>query len=314
VVCGVLPSSARRFNRTRLNARRGREQLTGGAAQIGRRGIITAVVTAIIAGVVYLGVTGWRNAIAPPAIRRLTIDVPRWRYARPLTIVFFADVHAHGPDMPPSRIAAIVETVNDLHPDIVVSAGDFVGGNFVGARTPVTQAVAPLAQIRSKFGFYAVLGNHDYDAGGANVARALERVGAHVLVNQARRVGPIALGGIDGRIRLSRAQWAARRQSVYRALDRTPGLQVLVAHRPDEFEWVPDSVVLTLAGHTHCGQIVLPLIGPLATGSDFGTKYLCGVIRHGSKTLVVTAGIGTSRLPVRINAPSDIWVITLIGR
>jgi hypothetical protein len=66
-----------------------------------------------------------------------------------------------------------------------------------------------------------------------------------------------------------------------------------------------------LAGHTHCGQIVLPLIGPLETGSDYGRKYVCGVFRSGLKTLIVTAGLGTSHIPIRIGAPPDIWLISV---
>jgi predicted MPP superfamily phosphohydrolase len=97
----------------------------------------------------------------------------------------------------------------------------------------------------------------------------------------------------------------------YEALRRTSGIKVLVAHRPDEFAFVPSSTALVLAGHTHCGQIVVPIVGALATGSDFGTKYLCGVIRDGSKTLVVTAGLGTSFVPLRFGAPPDIWLITV---
>jgi len=84
-------------------------------------------------------------------------------------------------------------------------------------------------------------------------------------------------------------------------------------HRPDDFKWAPESIPLMLAGHTHCGQIVLPLIGPLETGSDFGRKYLCGIIRKGGRTLIVTAGVGTSHLPLRIGAPPDMWLIS-IGR
>ena len=260
-----------------------------------------------------LAAMGWRNAIAPPIVRRLTLEVPDWRYPHPLSIVFFSDVHVHGPDMPPSRVAAIVRTINSLRPDIVISAGDFVGGDFVGARYRVSDAIAPLAQLKPKLGFYVVLGNHDYTAGGNEIVRALQRVGAHVLINDAQTVGPIALAGIDGRIHSKRAQWTARRQQTYRALDRTAGVRVLVAHRPDEFKWVPNSVLLTLAGHTHCGQIVLPLVGALVTGSDFGSKYLCGVIRDGPKTLVVTGGLGTSHVPLRIGAPADLWLITIRG-
>jgi predicted MPP superfamily phosphohydrolase len=157
-----------------------------------------------------------------------------------------------------------------------------------------------------------VLGNNDYAAGAPAVTRALENAGFQVLENRAVSIGTVALGGLDGRIHHGR-EWNRFRKVTYGALARTAGLEVLVAHRPDEFVLAPASVGLVLAGHTHCGQIVLPVVGALATGSDYGSKYLCGVIRDGSKLLVVTGGLGTSHVPLRYGAPPDLWLITIGG-
>jgi predicted MPP superfamily phosphohydrolase len=68
---------------------------------------------------------------------------------------------------------------------------------------------------------------------------------------------------------------------------------------------------IVLAGHTHCGQIVLPLYGAIETGSKYGNRYLCGVIREHGRAVVVTGGIGTSLLPFRFGAPPDWWLVTL---
>ena len=70
-------------------------------------------------------------------------------------------------------------------------------------------------------------------------------------------------------------------------------------------------VSLMLAGHTHCGQIRLPLIGYISTMSDHGDRYACGLIREGGRTLIVSAGLGTSILPLRIGAPPDFWLLDL---
>lgn len=256
---------------------------------------------------------GYRNATAMPVVRHLNLtasDYPRG--APPVRIVLFADLHVHGPDMPPARVVRIVDQINALNPDIVVGAGDFTGHNWFGARYPIDEAIAPLAHLKARLGVYAVLGNGDYDAGAAETRRTLERAGVHVLVNDATAVGPIALGGLNGRI-YKAAPWRAARAITYGAMDRTPGFKVLVAHRPDEFALAPSSIRLVLAGHTHCGQIVLPFVGPVETGSDYGLKYLCGIIRDRSKLMVVTAGLGTSRVPIRIGAPPDMWLITLRG-
>lgn len=256
-------------------------------------------------------IAGYRNATAAPVVRTLGLTVSGYPGAPTLRIVLFSDVHVHGPDMPPERVARIVGQINALHPDIAIAAGDFVGDNWFGRRYPVDEAIAPLGRLKARLGTYAVLGNNDYSAGASAVTRALERAGVHVLDDDAVRLGPIALGGRDGRIYRQRAPLRAAQATTYEALGRTPGIKVLVTHRPDEFAVAPENTNLVLAGHTHCGQIVLPLVGPLATGSDFGRKYLCGVVREGSKTLVVTSGLGTSYVPLRFGAPPDIWLITL---
>jgi predicted MPP superfamily phosphohydrolase len=254
---------------------------------------------------------GYHNAISPPIVRRLDLTVADYPAdAAPVRIALFSDLHVHGPDMPPARVGRIVEQINGLHPDIIVGAGDFTGHNLIGAHYPIEQAVAPLSQLRARLGVFAVLGNADYDAGAARTKRALERIGIRVLANDAAAVGPVALGGLNGRIYRA-APWKVARATTYQAMDRTPGIKVLVAHRPDEFEWAPSSIRLVLAGHTHCGQIVLPWIGPLETGSDYGSKFLCGIIRNGAKVMIVTAGLGTSRVPIRIGAPPDIWIVSI---
>lgn len=270
-----------------------------------------AVAALFVAGTAFC-IIGYRNATAAPLVRSLSLHVPGYPVdARPTRIVFFSDLHAHGPDMPPSRIRRIVVQINRLDPDMIVAGGDFIGDNWIGARFPVDEAIAPLAGLRARLGVYAVLGNNDYDPDAEGVAQALQRAGVRVLDSQAIRAGPIALGGIDGNTHVRARYWRERRNRTTAALEELPGVKILVAHRPDEFRWSPPWVSLVLAGHTHCGQIVLPLIGPVETGSDFGRKYLCGIIRDGARMMVVTGGVGTSHLPLRIGAPPDIWLITV---
>ncbi len=223
--------------------------------------------------------------------------------AEPIHIVLFSDVHVHGPDMPPQRVKNIVDQINALRPDIDVAAGDFVGDNWIGKQYPDPEAIAPLAGLKARLGVYAVLGNNDYQGRAGEIMRALANAGIQVLVDQATQIGPIALGGMDGRVFRGRDPLEAAREETYGALDHTRGIKILVAHRPDEVVTAPDFVTLVLAGHTHCGQIVLPIVGALQTGSDYGRKYFCGIVKDGPKLLVVTAGLGTSHVPLRIGAP-----------
>jgi predicted MPP superfamily phosphohydrolase len=257
---------------------------------------------------------GYRNAAAVPNVRRLQVEVPDYpRGATPVRLVLLSDIHVHGPDMPPSRVATIVAQVNALHPDIVVLAGDFIGNNWVGRNYPLAEAIGPLARLKAKFGSYAVLGNNDYRAGGRSVAKTLSRLGVRVLNNEAVSVGPLALGGLDDRALQTPHRVASSEQKTFAALRRTGGAKVLLAHGPDQFPAVPDEIPLMLVGHTHCGQIALPFFGALLTGSGYGRRYACGLYRDGSRALVVTAGVGTSRLPLRYGAPPDIWFIEVKG-
>ena len=285
-----------------------------------RPGCIVAVAVIAIAALA-LAVLGYREATAAPIVRRLTIEVPNYpATAAPIRLALFSDLHVRGPDMPPARVARIVDQVNALHPDLVVVAGDFIGHSWIGTQYSFAEATRPLRQLRAKLGVYAVLGNNDFYATPGKIdyraetfVKTLGEAGVQVLMNEARRVGPVALGGLDGRLAHSQPTIEEARLGTYAAMARTPGVKVLVGHRPDEFAKAPQFVSLVLAGHTHCGQIAVPLVGPLVTGSDYGRKYACGAYRVGSRVLVVTAGLGTSHLPLRIGAPPDLWLITIQG-
>jgi hypothetical protein len=268
---------------------------------------------AALFGLIPFVAAGYRNATADPIVRRLTLVVPNFPAgAASVRIALFSDIHVHGPDMTPERLERIVGQINGLNADLDIIAGDFVGNSSIGRSFSIEQSIAPLRGLKATLGVYAVSGNNDVATGDDAVSAVLERNGVRVLSNEAVAVGPLAVGGLKGKL-YSRATWMEIRHQTYQALRDTPGVEVLVAHRPDEFAVAPAPIRLVLAGHTHCGQIVLPLIGPLDTGSDFGDKYLCGVVRNGSKVLVVTAGLGTSHLPLRIGAPPDIWLITIEG-
>lgn len=273
------------------------------------------VAATLMAGLLALMGVGYRHATADPVVRRLVFRVPNYPPGTPaVRILLFSDVHVHGPDMPPARLASIVEQINALHPDIIVGAGDFIGDNWIGREYPVDEAIAPLGRLKARLGVFAVLGNNDYDSDARGIRAALRRGGIRLLEDQAISVGPIALGGLDGIIYHQRRPWERARLKTYDAMARTPGVKVLAAHRNDEIVPAPPWVPLVLAGHTHCGQIVLPLVGALESGSDYGSRFLCGILRDRSKTLVVTAGLGTSHIPLRFGAPPDMWLISIAGR
>jgi predicted MPP superfamily phosphohydrolase len=153
----------------------------------------------------------------------------------------------------------------------------------------------------------AVLGNHDARRGAAATRAGLERLGVRVLVNQAARIGPLTLGGLG-----DFTSEDAKVAPTVGAMRQLGPPYVLLGHQPDSFPDLAPDITLMLAGHTHCGQIALPLIGPIVSGSRYGRRYVCGMVREHGATLIVTGGLGTSDLPIRLGVPTDVWLITLM--
>ena len=250
----------------------------------------------------------YHTATADPVVRRAERTLSGWPAGQPpLRALLISDLHVAGPDMPPSRLARIIAQMNALRPDLVLIAGDLVSDKKWSTRTySMDEAIAPLGGLRPALGTFAVLGNHDHwrDAGQARAA--LRAAGIRVLDNAAARAGPLAIGGLDDAF-TGRDDVAA----TLSAIDRAGGVPILLSHSPDPFPQVPRRVALMVAGHTHCGQIRLPFVGALSTMSEHGDRYACGRIDEGGRTLFVTAGLGTSLMPLRLGARPDMWLITL---
>jgi hypothetical protein len=263
----------------------------------------------VLAGAALL-LFSYGTAVWEPKVRSTRIALAGWPAgASPLRLVLISDVHVGGPDMPPARVRRIVGQINRLSPDIVLIAGDLVTDKRLATRYySHDEAVAPLAGLRPRLATIAVLGNHDHWRDAAAARRALARAGIRLLENQAVQIGPVGIGGLDDDF-TDRADVPA----TLAALRGLKGPRLILSHSPDPFPDLGPEVSLMLAGHTHCGQIAPPLIGPLSTMSDYGHRYACGVVREGGKTLVVTAGLGTSGIPLRLGAVPDMWLVE-IGR
>jgi predicted MPP superfamily phosphohydrolase len=263
-----------------------------------------AALLLLLAGI---AVFAWMYHVATsdPIVRAAVVEVRS--LSAPVRVILVSDIHVAGPDMPPARVRRIVSQINALHPDLVLLAGDFVSDKKLSThKYSVAEAIAPFAGLRSRLTTIAVLGNHDHWRNAGETRRQLRRIGILVLDNASVRAGPLTVGGVDdpftGYDNLARTLDQMRAQ---------PEPRILVTHSPDVFPKVPDDVVLTLAGHTHCGQIRVPFIGALSTMSAYGDRYACGRIDENGRILIVSAGVGTSLLPLRLGAVPDIWLIEL---
>jgi uncharacterized protein len=249
----------------------------------------------------------WAFGIEPGmlVIRHLRMDLPGWKAG--LRIAVLSDLHIGSPHVGLDKLRTIVEKTNAEQPDLVVLLGDFVTGGPNGRRAggfvePELTA-AELKKLHAPLGVYAVLGNHDWWYDGDRVGKALTDVGIPVLENKAVRVGPIWLGGI--------ADFWTREPDVAGTLAQVSSSDpvVLITHNPDIFPEVPSRVSVTLAAHTHGGQVKLPIIGTLITTSKLG--YNAGEYVDHGRHLFVTTGIGTSIVPVRFGVPPEIVILTL---
>ena len=275
-----------------------------------RRLIVLALALAMGIGAI-LAATAWRHTMSAPIVRRTSVVLDGMAAGRPpVRIALISDIHVAGPDMPPARLSRIVAQINALRPDIVLVAGDMLGDDrhLVTRRYSAEQAIAPLAGLAAPLGVYVAPGNHDHWTDLPGLARAMERHGVTLLANRAVQAGPLVVGGLDDAHTGLDDIAATMRQ-----MDQLQGGRIILSHSPDAFPQVPRSVSLTVAGHTHCGQVAWPP-GPWGhsapiTMSRYGQRYACGRVEEDGRVLVTTAGLGTSGLPLRLFAPPDIWLI-----
>jgi uncharacterized protein len=280
----------------------------------------------LIAGVGLAGLAGSTTAVYAGAVEPEGLIVTRyapapraWPAGQKLTITVIADLHAGGPDMQIEHIREVVDRANALHSDLIVLLGDFIAWyKFPFARVADPLWGAELKRLSAPLGSFAILGNHDWWHDLRGVHRALASAGIPVLENDAVLLGSSRqkfwLAGLGDQLAhpLGRGR--------FRGVDDLPGTMskittddpvLLLAHEPDIFPRVPARVALTLAGHTHGGQVRVPLIWPLFVPSKYGARYAYGHVIEQGRHLIVSGGLGTSTIPARLGVPPEILHITL---
>jgi len=211
----------------------------------------------IIAAAIWVGIN---NASSMPIVRKASLQIEGLpKGSAPVRIALLSDIHLGNRAMTSERLAQIVGQVNSSRPDLILLAGDFVTGHSPeDAFERAASLTLPLKRLRAPLGVIAVLGNHDHWTAPGAVRAALIKAGISVLENQAVKRGPFAIIGIGDRFSgyddFPAALLAAR---------RIEGLSIILTHSPDIVPDLPKNQPLIFAGHTHCGQVVLPWIGPL---------------------------------------------------
>lgn len=260
---------------------------------------------------------------APITLRLTRIDVPIDDLPPELegySLAILSDLHYGGTILPSRLLSRAVHLANDATPDLIVLLGDYALSH---SRLPtlsrwlyewaLPSMTAPLRTLRAPDGVVAILGNHDYDYDAAKVAIWLRALGARVLVNECitiqRGVAALGIGGVD--------DWT------HGHIDPDGGCaslplhvpRIVLSHNPDGvLELSPRARVdLVVSGHTHGGQIVLPIVGaPARHCTICDASSASGWVPRSPVRLYVTTGVGVV-LPVRINCPAEVLFVRLVS-
>jgi len=247
---------------------------------------------------------------APPFVTSefsISLSAPRGS-GTTLRVGVLADPHvgSHPGDI--ERLTQAVDAINALAPDLIVLPGDFMNMTPLGWGRVPPERIAEIFSGFEQARRYAVLGNHDRDFGAGRVHKALENVGIEVLEN---RVVDVAIG--NRRLRLIGIEDATTGEPDLSLMrhDRSADLSMIITHDPALFAHAPAGDVLMICGHTHGGQIVLPFLGPVVNASRAPLRWTYGHIDEGGRHLIVSAGFGTSGMPIRWNRPPEIALLNI---
>ena len=260
----------------------------------------------------------WSTFIEPETlvVRHETIALPRWS-GPPVRLGLIADSHVGAPHMDPARMARIVEKMNGEHPDAVLLLGDYVGGHQQMAErskfrsAQVLGGMTAFKGLKAPLGVFGVIGNHDLWYDKDAVRTTLAAADVTVLENAAvpvhRPGGDFWIAGLADLDDKAYAFWW---KAVFDAPPTNAPL-ILMAHEPDAFAIPRRPYAFMAAAHTHCGQIRVPLLGPIAIRKRVERELACHLHRRDDQAIYVSAGLGVSGMPMRFDAPPEINIITL---
>jgi predicted MPP superfamily phosphohydrolase len=311
-LAGIPLGSLRFVSWVVSRARRGRAKVAADgdvpAGAMTRRQLAEAA-----GGVAILGATGsmlvWGNVRGRHAfeLREVAATIPGLpRSLDGYVIVQVSDIHS-GIYVRERELDEGFELVRKARPDLVVVTGDIV--DFDARDAPLV--ARKLADLATRDGVKAILGNHDYYAGAAGVAESLRAAGVDLLVDEGRVVragdGGFALLGVDD---LRATQYGRPGPRLERALSSVPQdlPRILLSHQPHTVDQWAGRVALQLSGHTHGGQI-----NPGFTPMSLFARYVAGAYSVGGTTLYVNRGFGTVGPPSRVGAPPEVTRIVLVS-
>lgn len=221
-----------------------------------------------------------------------------------LRIAFISDLH-YKSKLKEKGLNDLIHLLNERKPDVLLMGGDYQEGCEY-----VEPLFAALSRVEAPLGIYGVMGNNDYERCHDEIVGTMKRYGMHVLEH---RVDTLYKEGQRILVAGVRNPFDLERNGVSPTLSLAPDdFVILLVHTPDYAEDVSvANADLVLAGHTHGGQVRILRAAP-AWHSRYGKRFLTGITHNSDRIpVIITNGIGTSRLALRIGAPAEVVMITL---
>jgi predicted MPP superfamily phosphohydrolase len=267
----------------------------------------------IVCIIIGMALAIWAVLIEPARIHYNThrLEVKNWPESLAgFTVAFITDAHVGSPHITLAKMQEIVEKTNALKPDMILLGGDYVvQGVLGGGHVPSRDIVAVLAKLQAPHGVFGVLGNHDWRDGASRIEQEFEQQHIPMLEDRATYITV----GDAGFWLVGVSDYNEGAHDVVKALSgvTSDAPLIVLTHSPDIFPQIPERAGLTLAGHTHGGQVYIPLLGRLVVPSKYGQRYALGLVQESGKSLFVGAGIGTSILPIRFMTPPEVSILKL---
>ncbi|MEQ1722857.1 MAG: metallophosphoesterase [Pseudobdellovibrio sp.] len=262
-----------------------------------------------IFSLIVLLISIWSFLIEPSLLKEQRIESSKWKGSS-IRIVFFSDLHAGAPHINEKYISDLVLRINLLKPDVILIGGDLViNGVIGGSPIAINKIGEMLSKLEARLGVFAVLGNHDWWNDSASIIKSLKSAGIIILENKS-----VVLDHKGYKFSVVGVGDAYTNHADFKlAIKEVPEGQqvVLFMHDPSVLLEIRQKFYFAFAGHMHGGQIFIPGYGAIITPGDAPKDWADGWVNSEFGKIYVSKGIGTSIVPVRLNALPEYVVLDL---
>ena len=221
-------------------------------------------------------------------------------------VAFLSDFHLKKRDY--KRLDKIIALTNKQNPNLILLGGDYANGHSTNKTMNIDLMAQKLSLLNAPT--FAVLGNNDWWVDGEKITEALKENQIKVLENESQRI-IIKNRYIDI---IGLADYTMKSVDTAKAFKKTLAPRLVITHNPDTYYDIANQTNMIFAGHTHGGQFVIPYMRPLFVPSKYGAKFASGLVENERNKIIISKGLGTSILPIRLNCKPEIIIIDFVAR